>query len=1001
MSFSFSYQVLARRLTILLCCLVCSATSLYAKAILYDGRDGLASNSITEIAKDNRGLMWIGTSNGLSIYDGYTFNKIAGELASVSINTLMLDSAHNEMLVGTKAGLYSVSLSTFRIKKFSTPISKNGGKIIEPIHDICLTSNGEIYVAIGDGMLATITAKRTLAEIFVFPGARPIRNIFQHTKGSLILQGDKLFLYGLNDNSIRELEQASSLAPFHSVALSNDLLLLSGYSSRFAIFNAYTFTEHLDKELHDMIRNLSSRVLYAFTKQGYLYLLCDNYSFYIIDQKKKTINNISKKYPDIFEGKLSQSIFVDEHDIIWIATNKGLIKVEERPQIFNKFLSNLTSRVSTRTIIEDEQEGIFIGSYSGLWNKSANSKDWTNYNTNTREVVANEPLAYQGTVQPLALLKQNDSKYYYVGFEYSRLLKFDKIKKVYERINYTVSPGSESINSIFCLKEDKFGIIWIGTGNGLASYNPATNNLTLHRNNAFDIGKSRVRYLYMDGDIMYVGTNKGFFKIDLEEGITKVYNVLSTPALSQEDVLFIDKDKEGRLWLGTNGGGVNIIAADGNSIERIRKQNGLSSDIVYSILPENETTVWISTFNGLDRYRKDKRSFNNFFEEDGLSSNEFNNNSFLKAKDGSMYFGSINGVTTFHPSQFVPPPAFSIFLSGISKWDDKLQSLKMLNEVVGQNNTIIKKSSDVLVELHFGITDYSDPLRNIYSYRVKEIANNWISLDERHTLNLDGLSPGLYTVEVKAINARGASSANTLTLKVKIEQPFYRTAWFYFLILLCIALIFYAAYWFKSQNFKNVLRLRMRIASNLHDEVGSLLTRITMFSDNLRFGKNTEEQRNEKLDKIGKLSRDAVASMSDVLWAIDSRNDFAGNLLDRMREQAEDMLLPLGMDVNFEVSGTDLKQPIGSDIRGEIYLIFKEAINNIAKHSHADRVEITYSIQDKNYLLRIRNNGATEAGEKQSTGQGLSNMEMRAKKIAAHIIVAYQQDWFSIEIKNG
>jgi nitrate/nitrite-specific signal transduction histidine kinase len=305
-----------------------------------------------------------------------------------------------------------------------------------------------------------------------------------------------------------------------------------------------------------------------------------------------------------------------------------------------------------------------------------------------------------------------------------------------------------------------------------------------------------------------------------------------------------------------------------------------------------------------------------------------------------------------------------------------------------------------LYELHFACSDYSDPLRNSYSYRIKELEDNWISLEDRHTLNVGGIPYGSYTLEVKAINSRGASSENILLFHIVVTQPFYKTWWFFALILTGIAIIFYAAYLLKYQSFKNILYLRMKIASNLHDEVGSLLTRITMFSDNLRYSKNNEEQRNTKLEKIAALSRDAVTSMSDVLWAIDSRNDFAGNLLDRMREHTEEMLFPLGIDVNFVLSGTDLKQPISSDMRGEIYLIFKEAINNIAKHSEATKVDILYQVNDKSFLLNITNNGAKEDISELSTGQGLSNMKMRAAKTGAKIQVKKEGETFSVEIKN-
>lgn len=364
-----------------------------------------------------------------------------------------------------------------------------------------------------------------------------------------------------------------------------------------------------------------------------------------------------------------------------------------------------------------------------------------------------------------------------------------------------------------------------------------------------------------------------------------------------------------------------------------------------------------------------------------------------------MYFGSINGVTTFYPQQIGDPRAFRIFVSGMSRWNEKSQSVYLSRKEVDPGEVIQKKPSDLLLELHFGCTDYSDPLRNTFTYRIEHLSDNWISLDDKHTLNLGGLPYGEYTIEVRATNAQGLPSVNTLVFQVQVVQPFYKTWWFYLLLLLCLGGVFYAIYLLQYQSLKNLHQLRLRISSNLHDDVGSLLTRITMVSENLRYGRNTEAQRNAKLDKIASLSRAAVASMSDVLWTIDSRNDFAGNLLDRMREHAEEMLFPLGIDVNFVISGTDLKRSVAAHIRRDIYLLFKEAINNIARHSKADRVDIIYRINEKGFYLSITNNGAPETGSSDSsTGQGLSNIRMRARKAGASVSIDRKDDLFIIEV---
>jgi hypothetical protein len=463
--------------------------------------------------------------------------------------------------------------------------------------------------------------------------------------------------------------------------------------------------------------------------------------------------------------------------------------------IFTRELSNLPDRVSTRKILEEPNGDLYVCSYVGLWHFSKQANRWTKYSLNPPEVIKANPLACDQPVFPCAILQAANPNYFYVGFDYNKLLRFDKRKKVFEQLNYPVDKNNNRIEGILCLQEDKYGIVWAGCRNGLASYNPRLNKLTLHHKDAFDLGPGRIRYFFEDRqkDLLYVASTTGLYVIDINEGVTRHLNTRSKPALTNDDILFIGKDRNNNLWLGTNGGGVNILSADLSSVQALRKQHGLSSEVVYSMIPEDDNTYWFSTFNGLDCYRKDKKSFSNFFEEDGLSSNEFNQNSFLRARDGKMYFGSINGVTTFYPQLFSDPVPFTIFLSGISKWDEQTQTVQLISNRIDSTQKLVKRPSDLLFEMHFACTDYSDPLRNTYSYRIKELSENWISLEDRHTLNLGGMSYGNYTLEVKALNSRGASAANVLVFHIVVVQPFYKTWWFFALLLTGIALIFYAA----------------------------------------------------------------------------------------------------------------------------------------------------------------------------------------------------------------
>jgi signal transduction histidine kinase len=257
-------------------------------------------------------------------------------------------------------------------------------------------------------------------------------------------------------------------------------------------------------------------------------------------------------------------------------------------------------------------------------------------------------------------------------------------------------------------------------------------------------------------------------------------------------------------------------------------------------------------------------------------------------------------------------------------------------------------------------------------------------MGNENTLRLEGLPPGHYTLEVKAYNKSGMPSQNNLIYDITIQQVFYRSWWFYTLLSAAAVLIIYFYFRTRLQNIQRLQQLRTRIASNLHDEVGSLLTSITISTDSAKYTANTLEDKDERLDKIASLSRTATNTMSDVLWSIDARNDYAGNLTDRMREHAEAMLLPLGIDLEFDFTGTHQDQIVAPETRQHLYLIFKEAIHNIVKHSHATQVRVVYRQDKDQFRLVVFNNfPSDEVPSSRHKGQGLKNMAMRAKKIGA------------------
>lgn len=368
-----------------------------------------------------------------------------------------------------------------------------------------------------------------------------------------------------------------------------------------------------------------------------------------------------------------------------------------------------------------------------------------------------------------------------------------------------------------------------------------------------------------------------------------------------------------------------------------------------------------------------------------------------------MYFGGVRGICMFYPDsmEHQGTPPCSLFVSPTSKWNSEARMFTTTSDPGGQGDQIVLYTPNASVIFNLGLTDYRDPKYNSFSYRIKGLFDDWVSLQGQPVLRLNSIPYGTYTIEIKALNAKGIPAANMLRFGLLVKMPFYKTWWFYLLLLTLAGMLIYIFFQMKFRNLKQMQQMRVQIASDLHDEVGSLLTRITLFSDNVRFGRNTGKEKETKLEKIAALSRDATTTMSDVLWAIDARNDFAGNLADRMREHAEDMLLPMNIEFQLDTSEVQQKQKIPSEVRQQLYLIFKEAVNNIVKHARATDVEVVYQYGSEYFLLRIVNNGADKPFSNAFSGQGLKNMEMRAGKIGARMHYRCHEERFLLTIEKG
>lgn len=224
-----------------------------------------------------------------------------------------------------------------------------------------------------------------------------------------------------------------------------------------------------------------------------------------------------------------------------------------------------------------------------------------------------------------------------------------------------------------------------------------------------------------------------------------------------------------------------------------------------------------------------------------------------------------------------------------------------------------------------------------------------------------------------------------LRIPIHVSARFQQTIWFYLLLITGVGGISYLIYRQRLLQIQKLVGVRQHIATNLHDEVGSTMTLIALESDLINSDIYDDKTSEQKIQMIADKSREASKTMSDIVWSFDARQDHARDLIGRMRKHATEMLGPKGIQPSFTITGIDEDKKLDPLVRQNLYLIFKEAINNIVKHSSATQVDVALQNSPDGFRMTIMDNGQTVENAQPSSGQGMMNIEMRAKRISGTV----------------
>jgi signal transduction histidine kinase len=268
-----------------------------------------------------------------------------------------------------------------------------------------------------------------------------------------------------------------------------------------------------------------------------------------------------------------------------------------------------------------------------------------------------------------------------------------------------------------------------------------------------------------------------------------------------------------------------------------------------------------------------------------------------------------------------------------------------------------------------------------YQYRLEGADSDWSAPTAQRTVTYARLASGRYRFLVRALSADGQVSANPAVITFRVLPPLWARWWFVAIVILAVMASAYALYRYRVARLWEVANMRTRIATDLHDDIGANLTRISILSEvaKQQFG-NGNESRNP-LTSIAEIARESVASMSDIVWAIDPERDSLRDLTRKMRQHADEVFTLRDIDLEFNAPPSEQDLRLGVNVRRDVLLIFKEAVSNAARHSDCSRVVIDLLANGNNLSLSVADNGRGFDLSSQSDGHGLVNMRRRAEKL--------------------
>lgn len=460
-----------------------------------------------------------------------------------------------------------------------------------------------------------------------------------------------------------------------------------------------------------------------------------------------------------------------------------------------------------------------------------------------------------------------------------------------------------------------------------------------------------------------------------------------TPEVPEISVRSLFYDSRGWLWVGLRNYGALVIKdpdTESPQFINLSTAQGLASNTVWSITEDNFGRIYLGTGKGLAQIEPLTNRIRMLNSTDGLAGDQIG--ICFKDSRGDIWIVSTANLSRLTPRPPAPPAQPPpVYLSRVMVAGEELalperglQKVSPFELTASRNNLLIE---------YVAVSFRGGP-RVRYQYKLEGVDREWSPATDQRSVNYASLAPGGYRFLVRAINEDGLTSSLPAQIEFRVLPPIYLRWWFIALVATVLGLGAYALYRYRVARLVELERVRTRIATDLHDDVGASLSLVAMLSEVARQqAARGDTKALESLASIAAVARELIDSTSDIVWAVNPRKDRVSELITRMRRFASDALGSRDVLLRFAAPNHDHDFPLGADARREIYFIFKETVNNMARHAGCSEADITLSVDNGWLVLRMHDNGKGFDPAERFEGNGLESMRGRARKLGGEIRV--------------